>query len=653
MTFWRRNSIVLAILYLTLWGFSLCAFPQEDMLSNLDKVSMLMAQHQYDIVMDIVEHVYQNNKEHPQEISEEDVGILYLGVKSCWGKLQMGEEINFDSQYKAKRYAKLIEPYMLKVASTSLELEDSIFQNMTDSGKIQYICQMHEVYEQCFPVLFYANPNINRQYARKHHDIAVKNCETLFKGDFLQKIMVCKILDWDVPRIAECADMGPELEYNINKLLALAKECSKYKSYEQYDISFWIYNALRDYSPLINNLIATSYQTHNTAYNEMMTNYFLVLNELNFFTKGYKEAYKYYDVDWKKIKDALYGNRIALQMFDGGMVRGCIEITEDSDIPVFTIMATGNAVISPIQFERYSKKYDDIYFSPSATMRNVDAFSYNWKIHLKFNLYDITRRGVFWLTSHNEKHYQYKDDEVLMVTDIDYGKGNLVPPLNRNKKVVKQLKQMYKNKMKVVDGRKVNKELFCVFDENIGVLHISTHGIIEGSNTTRELEQKSKNKNDIDSLLFFQFVGASEYQNYRLCLSGYNEDPQNNCITVSDVLKTNDEFYGLVYLDACNTAKNSNNFILSTSLAESFYIKGATSIIAYTNPINEVVAADFALLFYTNLKSEKTSTNGILYKNIHDVFYQTKFEIYKKYYHSELLRRDANNYPTLDIILWE
>ena len=41
------------------------------------------------------------------------------------------------------------------------------------------------------------------------------------------------------------------------------------------------------------------------------------------------------------------------------------------------------------------------------------------------------------------------------------------------------------------------------------------------------------------------------------------------------------------------------------------------------------------------------------YKSIHDVFYETKYEIYQKYYDSELLRKGAYNVPVLDIILWE
>ena len=633
------------------WGLN--SYAQEETLSNVDKVYILMSQSQYEVVIDIAEHVYQKNIQHPSDISKEDMDVMRYGIMACWRKRQDQPMYSIDAASTSRigmKFAQLISKKALEPLSQLIDDYPS-YQAKTDSAKMAYLEQFQYEYNEAFPILFLGDYDVSMYYANMYHNIAVRNCEILMQGSFDNKLSICNIIDWDAPWLND-HDKGEELIREIRLLMDVARECSKYTTDEQVDLSLPIYSTMLSLRPMVLNLIMASKQSNTTIYNEAITNYLLTLNELKFLTKGHFEAFKYYETDWKKLKDKLYANEIALQMFDVGLAKGFIEITKDSEIPVFTFASFGsNGIIEPSSFNGYISRYDQIYYTPLESMYNEDIV-YHYKIHQKFNLYDLTRRDHS-LYSHEEGHAYYQNDDIMMLTDIDYGRGNAVKPLNENKKVVKQMQKDYGKKLMVYSGRKVNKDLFYEISEDIGIIHISTHGIIDEIDPNIDVESELQGQN-MDSVLYMYSMGIRELQELKLCLSGYNEDPKNNCLSVYDILTLIDEFYGLVYLDACNTSKQTNYYLASASFAEAFFVRGATSVIAYINPINEIVAADFAQLFYQKLMAvEDPNLHITSYKSIHDVFYETKYEIYQKYYDSELLRKGAYNVPVLDIVLWE
>lgn len=649
-----KQKILHTYLLFTLGFWGLNSYAQEETLSNVDKVNILMSQSQYEVVIDIAEHVYQKNIQHPSDISDEDMGVMRYGIIACWRKDQNKPTYSIDAASTSRigmKFSQLISAKALEPLSQLIDDYPS-YQAKTDSGKMAYLEQFQYEYNEAFPILYFSDNTTNRYYINMHHNIVVKNCGILLHGSFENKISICNIIDWDSPWLWGFANNGDELMQEIQLLMDMARECSKYTLNEQADIATKIYSTMFSLYPVVNKLIMTSLQSRNTTYNEAITNYLLTLNELRFYTKGHDEMYKYYETDWRKLKDQLYANEIALQMFETGMAIGFIEITKDSEIPIFTSMSLGtNGRIVPAYFNSYLSQYDQIYYTPLESMYNEDII-YNNKIHQKFNLYDLTRTGHS-LYSREEGHAYYQNDDIMMLTDIDYGRGSEVKPLKENKKVVMQMQRDYGKKLKVYSGRKVNKDLFTEISEEIGILHISTHGIINETDPNIDFESELQDQN-IDSVLYMHSIGIHEWLNTKLCLSGYNEDPKNNCLSVWDILNGYDYFYGLVYLDACNTGKQNTYYITSTSFAEAFFVKGATSVIAYINPINEIVAADFAKLFYKKLMAEKDPyLHTTSYKSIHYVFYETKNEIYQKYYDSELLRRGAYNLPVLDIVLWE
>ncbi len=640
----QKATHIILLLVLGLWGIT--GYAQEERLSNLDKVAILMSQSQYEIVIDIAEHVYQKNLQHPSDISDEDMGMLRFGILACWRKQQNQPMYSIDATATLRtgmKYSQLISEKALAPLSQLID-DYARYEAKTDSEKIAYLEQVHYEYNEAFSLLYFMDQATNRYYADMHHNIAVKNCEILLQGSFEDKISICNIIDWDSPWLWEYADNQAEVIEEIKVLMEMAREGSKYTFREQMDMAIQIYKTMLSLRQVVNKLIMTSKQSNTTIYNEAITNYILTLNELRFFTKGHLEAYKYYETNWKKLKDKLSTNDIALQMFDIGMAKGFIEITKNSEIPIFTIVSLGtDGRIIPASFDNYLFQYNNIYYAPLESMYNEDVI-YHDKIHQKFNLYDFTRRSHS-LYSHEESHANYKNDDILMLTDIDYGHGNIVKPLSENRQVLKQIQKDYGKKLKVYSGRKVTKDLFNDISEDIGIIHISTHGIIDETNPYIDYDSELQGQN-MDSVLYMYSMGIRELQDLKLCLSGYNEDQKNNGLSVYDILTAADEFYGLVYLDACNTGKQINGYIASASFAEAFFIKGATSVIAYINPINEIVAADFALLFYQKLHNSS-------HKSIHRIFYETKNEILQKYYDSELLRKGAYNIPVLDIVLWE
>lgn len=648
----QRAIHIILLLAFIIGGFN--GYAQEEELSNLDKLYILMSQSQYEIVIDIAEHVYQQNIQHPSDLSDEDMNVMRYGIMACWRKHQNQPMYSIDANSTLRtgmKYSHLISEKALEPLKQLIE-DYSSYEAKTDSEKIAYLEQFHYEYNEAFPILYFMDQSTNRYYANMHHTIAVRNCEILLQGSFENKISICGIIDWDSPWLWEYGDNNTEVIDEFRILMEIAREGSKYTVREQMDMSWQIYKTMVSLRPVIQKLIMVSKQTNTTLYNETIANYLLTLNELRFFTKGHLEAFKYYETDWKKLRDELYANEIALQMFDAGMAKGFIEITKDSEIPVITLAALGSSSrIEPGSFNPYLFKYNEIYYAPVETMYNEDII-YQGKIHQKFNLYDLTRRSHN-LYSHEESHAYYQNDDILMLADIDYGRGNTVKPLKESKKVVMQMQKDYGKKLKVYSGKKVTKDLFYDISEEIGILHISTHGIIDETDPNIDFESELQGQ-DLDSVLYMYSMGVKELQDIKLCLSGYNEDPRNNGLSVHDILTGYEEFYGLVYLDACNTGKQTNDYFASTSFAEAFFIRGATSVIAYINPINEIVAADFAQLFYQKLKAETDPyLHTTAYKWIHRVFYETKYEILQKYNDSDLLRKGAFNTPVLDIVLWE
>ena len=141
-------------------------------------------------------------------------------------------------------------------------------------------------------------------------------------------------------------------------------------------------------------------------------------------------------------------------------------------------------------------------------------------------------------------------------------------------------------------------------------------------------------------------MGNISLMNFGLALSDYNEDNRNNFVSARDV-KDLIKFTGnqIVYLDACLTGQTKDNFLGVMGLAKAFYIAGARNVISYNIEVKEIIATDFALCFYRELKNNPDAT-------YHDIFYKVKRIIIDKYKGS-LLEKDSYGRHNIGIILWE
>lgn len=199
--------------------------------------------------------------------------------------------------------------------------------------------------------------------------------------------------------------------------------------------------------------------------------------------------------------------------------------------------------------------------------------------------------------------YDYEDS-----SDFSHDKGAIeedVGPLPYAKEEVQSIKNVFGERVVLYQGDDVSLQSFTKLTKQKGILHISTHGIID------DKKRQELNLENGEAGL----TGDNIFRSCFLALSGYNDDHSQNSISAYDIKKLDLSGFDLVFISACQSGGGRVILTGDFSLAEAFRLAGIQNVIAVIDPIQDVIATKFANHFY------KQIANGISY---HDAFYITK-----------------------------
>lgn len=317
-------------------------------------------------------------------------------------------------------------------------------------------------------------------------------------------------------------------------------------------------------------------------------------------------------IDWNEIKNSLPNNSMAFLFFrysakeDSWNYIWCFDSTSSTPNGEYgghSYMSESQAVENIL---RNYKDKDKLFVVGTNSMMMTDYSNDNRIIHLH-SISDIL----------SQKQYYYNGN-VCVIGNILYDyKGSLgysrdkgaieedVGPLPYAKEEVQSIKNAFGGKVIPYQGEDVSHQTFMALTKENGILHISTHGILD-EKKCHELNLENPEAG---------LTGDNVFRSCFLALSGYNDDHSRNSISAYEIKEMDLSGFDLVFISAC---KSGGGRILLTgdySLAEAFRLAGIQNVIAVIDPIQDVIATKFAEHFYEQI------ANGISY---HDAFYSTK-----------------------------
>ena len=320
-------------------------------------------------------------------------------------------------------------------------------------------------------------------------------------------------------------------------------------------------------------------------------------------------------IDWDEIKKSLPNNSMAFLFYkysakeDSWNYIWCFDST--SSVPKgeyggHSYMSESQAVENVLW--NYKDK-DKLFVVGTNSMMMTDYSNDNRIIHLH-SISDILSQKQYY---HNGNvcvigniQYDYKGS-----SDFSRDKGAIeedVGPLPHAKEEVQSIENAFGGKVIPYQGEDVSRQTFMALTKEKGILHISTHGILD-ENKCHELNLENPEGG---------LTGDNVFRSCFLALSGYNNDHSKNSISAYDIKEMDLSGFDLVFISAC---KSGGGRVLLTgdySLAEAFRLAGIQNVIAVIDPIQDVIATKFAEHFY------KQIANGTSY---HDAFYITKKQI--------------------------
>lgn len=422
---------------------------------------------------------------------------------------------------------------------------------------------------------------------------------------------------------------------------------------------------LETYLPYV--LDCSSSNNKYTQYANQIANYVLTYNELELWAKGassLKNQNIYIDLeipiqskdeliktihnelqdfdkrctDWHIIRDNLQKNEMAVVLasytdpYNHVSKDFAIAFRSSSSFPQqilsYTSQAGRESTNKHFQYDGYANAKTYVCYI-DGNVERLDSNLGESNVYRKFSLFDIVR------DKHESIKNKYGNGAVYLCADINYGTGmGNIEPLEESKRLINMVRELFPSNAYVLSGNSVRKINFFNLVDDVQILHISTHGMLD--------QDYLINENSNYTQYAFENVGNETY----LCLSNYNANPLRNRMTATEIqekimLHNN----CLVFLDACNTNNLRKTYYGSNSLAKAFYIAGARHVIAYLDPVNEKVATDFAISFYRKIADNPNMT-------YHQAFYQTKKEIIHIYKDSGLINNQYGE-PSLDVVLWE
>lgn len=213
---------------------------------------------------------------------------------------------------------------------------------------------------------------------------------------------------------------------------------------------------------------------------------------------------------------------------------------------------------------------------------------------------------------------QYNNNNICVIGNIKYDKDEDfhishdkgvieedVGQLPYAEEEVRSIKNVFGDNVIPYQGDNVSRQTFINLTKEKGILHISTHGILDDKKRN-ELNLKNPEAG---------LTGENVFRSCLLALSGYNENHSNNSISAYDIKELDLSDFDLVFISACESGGGRILLTGDYSLAEAFRLAGIQNVIAVIDPIQDVIATKFAEQFY------KQIANGT---SFHDAFYMTK-----------------------------
>ncbi len=372
-------------------------------------------------------------------------------------------------------------------------------------------------------------------------------------------------------------------------------------------------------------------------YAEERVNFLLNYNDLELYLGENSRFESYYNESWKDIQSSLGSKECAVLLYpatvQGIDVVSYIIITPDCQTPIVSgkkMFYTSYYSCMKFIEDKYSN-YEKIYICPIGDLKNEDVAYCNDKIYMKYSLYDL---------KYKKKSDSLSGRYISFYGDIEYGK-KLAPKyferLKNGGEIIAFMNNLYGNKFHSLSGTNVNKNNFYNINQNVGIFHVSTHGLAK--NADEEINTNLDFGNAI--------LGRTALKGYGLALSKYNED-NSNFMSVPDILKTYLHKNLLVYLDACSTGSIASDLYnpYRVTVAKAFFAAGARNIISYIIDVKEFFATDFALAFYKELHESPNTT-------FHEAFYKVKNDMKNKYENNPFIGKDKYGRSNLGIIFWE
>lgn len=619
----------------------------DDFSQIIERIRIAEAKGDFHYCMKVADGVYNSNS--TKIFSNDELYILAAGARGyCFVKDTIHAE-------KLGRYpvAAFLQEYDTNV--------ESRFILLTEIEKKEFIKQFSSAFHRINKILLYIEPQKAVRLFEYHHKLITENKQLFVLNtneEDLMDFLICVMQDQNWIHAHHQVNLIFETYYPIIQQYIKSKEASVVglKSILPFMETYLPY--VLDYS-LSNNKY--------TQYANQITNYVLTYNELVLWAKGasalkYQNDYVDLDIpiqskeelfktihndlqsfdkrctDWKIIKDYLQNDESAVLLasfidpYNNAPKDFAIAFHALSDSPKQILLGTSQTgretTKTEFNYNDNSKsKIYVCYIDGSEGKQDLDMIDKD--VYRKFSLFDLIREN------HENVKIKYGDGTIFLCADINYGTGTgNAQPLNEGRRLINMVKESFSSNAYVLSGNSVRKINFFNLVDDVQILHISTHGMSDQEYLINENSNYTQNA--------FENVGNETY----LCLSNYNANPQLNRMTATEIQeKITLHNNCLVFLDACNTNNLRKTYYGSNSLAKAFYIAGARHIIAYLNPINEKVATDFAISFYRKIADNPNMT-------YHQVFYQTKKEIFNQYRDSGLITNQFGG-PSLDVVLWE
>lgn len=225
-----------------------------------------------------------------------------------------------------------------------------------------------------------------------------------------------------------------------------------------------------------------------------------------------------------------------------------------------------------------------------------------------------------------------KERKAVFIGDINYNLSSMptpsvskssFEPLYGSALELEVLDKLFGDNLKVIRGDDATK--FTILHdisttEKIPILHISTHG---------EYHAQIQDVNIYRPASYY-LSGNDVLNNARLILSGYNnhENSSATILTAKDISDLKHLNIDFVFLNACNSGSGETRYNNSYSFIEAFHEAGVKVIIAFLEPVDDILAAEFTDSFYSRVLEGS---------NYHDAFFDAKETVL----------------PNAKIILWE